>query len=82
MFVLEVILKYMDMMSMGPSIKIVKFIAPGLGVHVLGWGRFGHTEKVLNLRKYPSKLPYKFELKQNALLLCPQQHSGKCRASS
>lgn len=61
MFVLEVILKYMDMMSMGASIKIVKFIAPGLGVHVLGWGRFGHTEKVLNLRKYPSKLPYKFE---------------------
>lgn len=36
-------------------------IAEIIGVHVLGWGRFGHTEKVLNLRKYPSKLPYEYE---------------------
>ena len=34
------------MISMKPSTKIVKFMAPGSGVQVLGWGQYGHIIKM------------------------------------
>jgi hypothetical protein len=50
--------KCMVMMSMKPSTKIVKFVAPGSGVQALGQGQYGHNnEHVLSLRKPSSLLP-------------------------
>ena len=50
--------KCMVMMSMKPSTKIVKFVAPGSGVQALGQGQYGHnSEHVLSLRKCSSLLP-------------------------
>lgn len=38
--------KCMEIMSMEPSTKIVKFIAPGLVAQTLGWGQYGHVVKM------------------------------------
>ena len=51
------------MMSMRPSIKIVKFMTPGSGVQALGWGQYGHkVKKILkNLLLYSHTCEQKTE---------------------
>ena len=50
-------------MSKKPFNQIVKFMAPGSGVQILGLGQY--VKKRLNLKIY-SVLPYIFEKKLNA----------------
>lgn len=49
--------KCIVMMSMKPTPKIFKSMAPGLRLQALGWGQYTpYSENIINLRKYSSAL--------------------------
>lgn len=52
--------KCMIIMSLEPSTKIVKFMAPGSGVQTQGRSQYGHIVKMRNLRQSSSLTSYIF----------------------